>query len=119
MRKRLFFRRRRDPGGGKSAVEVARIAGIEVPGSTKILIARMFGVGRSYPLSAEKLCPVLAFYIEEDWQKACERCIEILQYGGLGHSLAIHSNDRNIIMEFAMKKPVFRILVNTRRHKQL
>lgn len=108
------------PGGGvnpevvgKSAVEVARIAGIEVPGSTKILIARMFGVGRSYPLSAEKLCPVLAFYIEEDWQKACERCIEILQYGGLGHSLAIHSNDRNIIMEFAMKKPVFRILVNT------
>lgn len=98
---------------GKSAAEVARIAGINVPDNTRILIARMFGVGRSYPLSAEKLCPVLAFYIEEDWQSSCDRCIELLNYGGLGHSLAIHSNDSNIIMEFALKKPVFRILVNT------
>jgi acetaldehyde dehydrogenase (acetylating) len=98
---------------GKSAPEIARIAGIKVPDNTKILIARMFGVGRSYPLSAEKLCPVLAFYIEDDWERSCERCIELLNYGGLGHSLSIHSNDRNIIMEFALKKPVFRILVNT------
>lgn len=98
---------------GKSAVEIAKMAGIQVPEGTKILIARMFGVGKSYPLSAEKLCPVLAFYIEENWQSACERCFELLRYGGLGHSMAIHSNDREIIMEFAMKKPVFRILVNT------
>jgi acetaldehyde dehydrogenase (acetylating) len=98
---------------GRSAKEIAEMAGIQVPDGTRILIARLFGVGKPYPLSAEKLCPVLAFYIEEDWQSACERCIELLRFGGLGHSLSIHSNDREIIMEFAMKKPVFRILVNT------
>ncbi|NLB50098.1 MAG: aldehyde dehydrogenase family protein, partial [Clostridiaceae bacterium] len=98
---------------GKSAVEVARMANVDVPEDTKILIAQLEGVGRSFPLSAEKLCPVLAFYLEEDWQSACERCFELLRFGGLGHSMAIHSNNREIIMEFAMKKPVFRILVNT------
>ena len=98
---------------GKSAVEVARMANVDVPEDTKILIAQLEGVGRSFPLSAEKLCPVLAFYLEEDWQSACERCFELLRFGGLGHSMAIHSNNREIIMEFAMKKPVFRTLVNT------
>ena len=108
------------PGGGvnpqvvgQSAETVAEMAGVKVPAGTRILIAPLDGVGKAYPLSAEKLCPVLAFYVEEDWQGACERSFELLEFGGLGHSLAIHSKNRDIIMEFAMKKPVFRILVNT------
>lgn len=108
------------PGGGvnpkvvgQKAGVIARMAGVTVPDKTRVLIARLDGVGKDYPLSAEKLCPVLAFYVAEDWRKACERCFELIRYGGLGHSLVIHSKNEEIIREFAMKKPVFRILVNT------
>lgn len=98
---------------GKSALDVARLAGISVPAHTRVLVARCDGVGKAHPLSAEKLSPVLAFYTEPDWEGACRRCIELLNYGGLGHSMVIHSNDEAIIREFALKKPVNRVLVNT------
>jgi acetaldehyde dehydrogenase (acetylating) len=98
---------------GKSALEVAVMAGLDVPPGTRVLVARLNGVGKAHPLSAEKLCPVLAFYVESDWEAACLRCIELLNYGGLGHSLAIHCKDEAVIREFALKKPVNRILVNT------
>src|SRR5690606_19684901 len=47
------------------------------------------------------------------WRAACERCIELIEFGGVGHSMGIHSRDEKVIMAFAMEKPVFRILVNT------
>ncbi|MGE5585247.1 MAG: acetaldehyde dehydrogenase (acetylating) [Bacillota bacterium] len=98
---------------GRSAETIARMAGISVPDGTRVLVARLPGVGPDHPLSREKLSPILAFYVEPDWQAACERCIEILNFGGIGHSLVIHSRNPAVIREFAMKKPVFRILVNT------
>ncbi len=98
---------------GKSAVEIARQAGIDVPPETRVLIAPLTGVGRDHPLSIEKLCPVLAFYVVDDWRTGCERCKEILGYGGLGHTMAIHSRDDAIVLEFGLKKPAFRIVVNT------
>lgn len=108
------------PNGGMNAKVVgqgpkviAEMAGIKIPEKTRILVARLNGVGKKYPLSAEKLCTVLGFYVEKDWQKACERCYELLEFGGIGHTLVIHSRNQDVIMEFAMKKPVFRILVNT------
>ncbi len=98
---------------GKSAVEIAQQAGIDVPPETRVLIAPLTGVGRDHPLSIEKLCPVLAFYVVDDWRAGCERCKEILGYGGLGHTMAIHSRDDAIVLEFGLKKPAFRIVVNT------
>lgn len=98
---------------GRSAETIARMAGISVPDGTRVLVARLAGVGPEYPLSREKLSPILAFYVEPDWLAACERCIELLNFGGIGHSLVIHSRNPAVIREFAMKKPVFRILVNT------
>lgn len=98
---------------GKSPQDIARAAGISIPEGTRLLIAPLQGVGKSEPLSAEKLCPVLGFYAVPDWMSACELCYELLAYGGLGHSLVIHSQNQNVILEFAMKKPVFRILCNT------
>ena len=98
---------------GQSPKRIAEMAGFKIPDNTRVLVARLRGVGREYPLSAEKLCPVLAFYVEKDWQSACERCYELLGFGGIGHTLAIHSHNDRVVMEFAMKKPVFRILVNT------
>ena len=98
---------------GKPATVVAAKAGITVPPSTRALIAVLDGVGRDYPLSIEKLCPVLSLYVVKDWQEGCERCQQILQYGGMGHTMAIHSRNDDVILQFGLKKPAFRIVVNT------
>lgn len=98
---------------GKSALNLAARLGITVPETTKVLIAEQDYVGQSNPYAREKLCPVLAFYIEQNWQYACEKCIELLVTEGLGHTLVIHSRNESVIREFALKKPVFRVLVNT------
>ena len=65
------------------------------------------------PLSIEKLCPVLSYYVVADWREGCERCIQILRYGGMGHTMSIHSRNEQVILEFGLKKPAFRIVVNT------
>lgn len=98
---------------GRSAVEIAKMAGVKVPNNTRVLVAEQRNVGRDYPFAREKLSPILALYSEENWEKACDKCIELLNYGGLGHSLVIHSNNEEIIKEFALRKPASRILVNT------
>jgi acetaldehyde dehydrogenase (acetylating) len=98
---------------GKSALKIAEALGFSVPAGTRALIAELKGVGRDYPLSIEKLCPVLSYYVVADWQEGCERCKQILRYGGMGHTMSIHSTNDQIILEFGLKKPAFRICVNT------
>jgi acetaldehyde dehydrogenase (acetylating) len=98
---------------GKTAVFIATQAGITVPAETRALVAPLAGVGRDYPLSIEKLCPVLSFYVVKDWREGCERCIQILRYGGMGHTMSIHSKNDDVILQFGLKKPAFRICVNT------
>jgi acetaldehyde dehydrogenase (acetylating) len=98
---------------GKSALQIAKTIGIAVPPSTRVLIAELTGVGRDFPLSIEKLCPVLSYYVVADWRQGCERCIQILRYGGMGHTMSIHARDENVILQFGLKKPAFRIVVNT------
>jgi acetaldehyde dehydrogenase (acetylating) len=98
---------------GKSARFIAKEVGIGVPDNTRVLIAELAGVGRDYPLSIEKLCPVLSYYVVADWQEGCERCKQILRYGGMGHTMSIHSRNEQVILEFGLKKPAFRIVVNT------
>lgn len=108
------------PGGGinpaivgQSATTIAGMAGLDVASGTRVLVAELDGVGREHPLSMEKLSPILAFYAEDGWRAACGRCMEILAFGGLGHSLVIHSRDEDIIQAFGLEKPASRILVNT------
>src|SRR6186713_2167241 len=98
---------------GKSAQFIAGKAGISIPAGTTVLIAPLTGVGRDYPLSIEKLCPVLSWYVVKDWREGCERCIQILRYGGMGHTMSIHSKNEDVILQFGLKKPAFRICVNT------
>ena len=98
---------------GRPAAYIAEKAGVSAPAGTRVLIAPLAGVGRDYPLSIEKLCPVLSFYIVQDWREGCERCKQILRYGGMGHTMSIHSRNDQIILEFGLKKPAFRIVVNT------
>jgi len=98
---------------GKSAEELARIAGFAVPEGTKLLVAEQKYVSENNPYSKEKLGPILAYYIEDDWMHACEKCIELLLSERRGHTLVIHSNDEEVIRQFVLKKPVGRVLVNT------
>jgi acetaldehyde dehydrogenase (acetylating) len=98
---------------GKSAVHIAQKVGITVPASTRALIAELNGVGRDFPLSFEKLCPVLSYYVVKDWRDGCERCKAILRYGGMGHTMSIHSQNDAVILEFGLHKPAYRICVNT------
>jgi acetaldehyde dehydrogenase (acetylating) len=98
---------------GKSAVFIAGKCGITVPADTRVLLAPLDGVGRDFPLSIEKLCPVLSYYVVADWREGCERCKQILKYGGMGHTMSIHSQNDQIILEFGLHKPAFRIIVNS------
>ena len=98
---------------GKSAVYIAEKIGVTVPAGTRALIAELKGVGRDFPLSIEKLCPVLSYYVVKDWREGCERCKQILKYGGMGHTMSIHSQNDAVILEFGLHKPAYRICVNT------
>ena len=107
------------PGGmnpkivGKSAKELANMAGFSVPDGVKVLVAKETKVGLDGPYSREKLCPVLGLFVEENRQAVMERSIEILHHEGRGHTFSIHAEDPQVIREFAMQIPVSRFLVNT------
>ena len=98
---------------GKTAQTVARLAGLTVPPSTRVLVAREKGVGPGFPYSSEKLGPILAFYLEENEEKALARCAELLEWEGAGHTFAIHSEDEAVVRRFASAMPASRVLVNT------
>jgi len=98
---------------GKPPVFIAKKAGFEVPSDTTCLIAELPGVGREYPLSREKLSPVLSLFTVNGYRAGCEKCIEMLEFGGIGHSMVIHSTDSDVILKFGLEKPAFRVLVNT------
>ncbi len=98
---------------GKTAIQLAELAGFSVPCGTKILVAREQEAGPSRPYSMEKLCPVLAFYVMDSEDAVLKKCIEILDHEGSGHTFAIHARDEGVIRRFAAKIPVSRFLVNT------
>lgn len=98
---------------GVSAKSLAKQAGFSVPEDVTVLVAERKYVSDSDPFLREMLCPVLTFYVEDDWLHACEKCIELLLNEKNGHTLVIHSKDQDVIAQFALKKPVGRMLVNT------
>ena len=98
---------------GKAATKIAEMAGFSVSAGTRALVAHTDGVGPDYPISMEKLSPILAFYVVKDWKEGCAKCIEILNFGGLGHTLSLHTRDEEVVRQFALYKPAFRICVNT------
>jgi acetaldehyde dehydrogenase / alcohol dehydrogenase len=98
---------------GIPAYKIAEMAGIEVPPYTKVLIAELEGVGANYPLSREKLSPVLACYKAHSLEEALRLAEQTLEYGGLGHTASVHTHDDNVIEQYALRMRAGRILVNT------
>jgi acetaldehyde dehydrogenase (acetylating) len=98
---------------GKSPQVLAGMAGITVPSSARILVAKLRKVGREEPLSREKLTTVLGWYEVDGWEQGCDRSVEMIMFGGRGHSVIVHTTDDKVALAFGLEKPVFRIGVNT------
>jgi acetaldehyde dehydrogenase (acetylating) len=98
---------------GKSVEVIANMAGISVPPGTRCLMADVAGVGREYPLSMEKLSPILAFYVADGLERGAARCNEILHYGGMGHTAGVHTRSREAAVHYGNEMPASRITVNT------
>lgn len=98
---------------GRSAAHIAQMAGISLPEGTRCMISEVAGVGRDYPLSMEKLSPILTYYTVQGVEEGVELCQRVLQYGGMGHTASIHSKDRAAIQFYGERIPASRIVVNT------
>jgi acetaldehyde dehydrogenase (acetylating) len=98
---------------GRFPKVLARLAGFSVPEDTTVLVCPYERVGKDAPLSIEKLCPLLTFYVVDSHRQAIERCREVLNFGGLGHTCGIHATDTAAVEEFALRMPACRINVNT------
>ncbi len=98
---------------GRPATTIAEIAGIAVPPGTRVLIAKLEGIGRDAPLSGEKLSPILSFYSGRNLAACIDVCVRLLQYGGMGHTAAIHSQSEAAVKQFGLAVPAFRVVVNS------
>lgn len=98
---------------GRSVDVIAKMAGLNVPPGTRCLLADVAGVGRDYPLSMEKLSPILAFYVVDGLVRGAERCYEVLRYGGMGHTAGVHTRSREAAVKFGSEMPASRVTVNT------
>lgn len=98
---------------GKSAQHIAELAGLAIPAGTRVLVAKETGIGKGHPYSNEKLCPILAFYTAKDSEHICSLCEEILYHQGAGHTFSLHTQNQDLIDEFAKRIPASRIVVNS------
>src|SRR5215204_919173 len=98
---------------GRSVEVIAKMAGLTVPQGTRCLLAEVGGVGREFPLSMEKLSPILAFYVEDGLGRGAARCFEILSYGGMGHTAGSHTRSREAAKSFGVEMPASRVVVNS------
>ncbi|MFQ5638819.1 MAG: aldehyde dehydrogenase family protein [bacterium] len=98
---------------GKPPQVLARAAGFEAPDDVRVLIAKLPGVGKQYPLSAEKLSTVLAFYDANGWEEGIRRSVEVLNFGGRGHTAAVHAKNDEVVRQFGLAVPAFRVVVNS------
>ncbi|MGI8470212.1 MAG: aldehyde dehydrogenase family protein [Pyrinomonadaceae bacterium] len=98
---------------GKSAEYIAGLAGISIPAGTRCLLADCGGVGRDFPWSIEKLSPTLAFFVVDGIEQGAQRCLEILQFGGMGHTAGMHTQNREAAINFGEQMPASRVVINT------
>jgi acetaldehyde dehydrogenase (acetylating) len=98
---------------GKSAEFIANLAGVSIPSGTRCLLAETGGVGREFPWSIEKLSPTLAFFVVDSIEQGAQRCLEILQFGGMGHTAGVHTKNRDAAIAYGAAMPASRIVVNS------
>ncbi|HXH70562.1 MAG TPA: aldehyde dehydrogenase family protein [Pyrinomonadaceae bacterium] len=98
---------------GKSAEYIANLSGISVPAGTRCLLADCGGVGRDFPWSIEKLSPTLAFFVADGIEAGAQKCLEILQFGGMGHTAGMHTESREAAIAYGKQMPASRVIINS------
>ena len=98
---------------GQYPYTIAKEAGFEIPKDTKVIVAYENGIGKDYPFSKEKLSPVLTYYIVKNKEEGIDKSEKLLEFGGLGHSAVIHSEDKETILEFSKRMKAGRVIVNS------
>jgi acetaldehyde dehydrogenase (acetylating) len=98
---------------GKSAEFIANLAGITIPNGTRCLLADCGGVGRDFPWSIEKLSPTLAFFVVDGIDQGANKCFEILQFGGMGHTAGMHTRSREAAVRYGKQMPASRVIINS------
>ena len=98
---------------GKSAEFIANLAGVSVPSGTRCLLADCGGVGRDFPWSIEKLSPTLAFFVADGIEAGAQKCLEILQFGGMGHTAGMHTASREAAIKYGEQMPASRVIINS------
>ncbi len=98
---------------GRSAEYIASLAGISIPNGIRCLLADCGGVGRDFPWSVEKLSPMLAFFVVDGIEQGANRCEEILQFGGMGHTAGMHTQDRDAAIRYGQQMPAARVVINS------
>lgn len=97
---------------GMDPWRVAEKAGFSVPRSTTVILAYQHGVGQAHPLSIEILCPILSVHVVDGWEAGCATSMQMLHFGGLGHTCAVHAGDQRVLEAFFLQKPASRIIAN-------
>ncbi len=98
---------------GKSAEHIANLAGVSIPAGTRCLLADCAGVGRDFPWSIEKLSPTLAFFVVDGVEQGAQRGLEILQFGGMGHTAGMHTQNREAAIKYGEEMPASRVVINS------
>jgi acetaldehyde dehydrogenase (acetylating) len=98
---------------GKSAEFIANLAGVSIPSGTRCLLADCGGVGRDFPWSIEKLSPTLAFFVVDGLEQGAQKCLEILQFGGMGHTAGMHTKSREAAIRYGEQMPASRVVINS------
>ncbi|MET0753369.1 MAG: aldehyde dehydrogenase family protein [Pyrinomonadaceae bacterium] len=98
---------------GKSAEYIANLAGISIPNGTRCLLADCGGIGRDFPWSIEKLSPTLAFFVVDGLEQGAQRCLEVLQFGGMGHTAGMHTRSREAAVRYGEQMPASRVVINS------
>ncbi|HEY0430053.1 MAG TPA: aldehyde dehydrogenase family protein [Pyrinomonadaceae bacterium] len=98
---------------GKSAEFIANLAGVSIPSGTRCLLADCGGVGRDFPWSIEKLSPTLAFFVVDGVEQGAQKCLEVLQFGGMGHTAGMHTQNREAAIRYGEQMPASRVVINS------
>ena len=98
---------------GKNPFDIAEKAGFLIPLDTKVMVVREHGVGPNYPFSKEKLSPILSYYIVENEDEGVALSEKLIEFGGLGHSAVIHTENQDTIDHFSSVVKVGRIIINS------
>ena len=98
---------------GKPATEIAKLAGFEVPKGTVILAAECSEVGVKEPLTREKLSPVLAVLKSSSTKDGIEKARQMVEFNGLGHTAAIHTQNEEVAEEFGKVVRACRVVWNS------